>query len=115
MLITIRMDGPEAEKELRSLHSWLLDEPAIRRDARVTLRSADARPGEMGATLEAVQLVIDSGFQASGLVFAYLAWRATRRNKPDGTIERGDTKIPLSEATEETAESVAKKLDSDET
>ncbi|MFB4318304.1 hypothetical protein [Actinomadura sp. 21ATH] len=115
MAITIRMDGPGADEELRSLHDWLLNDPDIRRHAKISLQSAETRPGQMGGTLEAVQLVVDSGFQTASLVLGYLAWRATRRSKPEATIERESTRIPLSEASEETAESVAKKLDSDGT
>ncbi|GAA2460186.1 hypothetical protein GCM10010191_95730 [Actinomadura vinacea] len=108
------MEGAEADEELQSLHDWLLAEPKIRRHARVSLRSAPARPGEMGTVLDAIQVAVEDGFQAAELVLAYLAWRAARGGKANGTIERGNTKIPLSETTDETAESVAKKLDSDE-
>jgi hypothetical protein len=68
----------------------------------------------MGATLDAIQVVLDQGMQAGGLLLTYLTWRATRTNKVNGTIERGNTEVPLSEATTETAESVAKKLDTGE-
>nr|BFE31616.1 hypothetical protein GCM10010200_038670 [Actinomadura rugatobispora] len=114
MEIVIRLDGPEADEQLQSLHDWLMAEPAIRRHASVSLRSAEAKPGEMGTALDAIQVAVEQGFQAAELVLAYLAWRAARGIKVSGTIEQGKTKIPLSEASDETAESVAKKLDADE-
>jgi hypothetical protein len=114
MTITIRMEGEGADEELQSLYDWLLSDPTVRRSAQVSLRSATPKPGEMGATLDAIQVVLDQGMQAGGLLLTYLTWRATRTNKVNGTIERGNTEVPLSEATTETAESVAKKLDTGE-
>ncbi|MEU5876353.1 hypothetical protein [Spirillospora sp. NPDC047279] len=113
MTIYIRMTGESAEDELRSLHDWLLDEPDVRRNAEVTLRSSTARPGEMGGVLDAIQVVIDDGVALSGLVISYLTWRGTRSKKNTVTIERGDTKVTLTDTTAETAESIVKALESE--
>jgi hypothetical protein len=92
------MTGPAAEQELRSLCEWLRHEPDVVRHARISLGSAEPRPGEMGVALEVIQLVTDSGFQALNLALAYAAWRGTRPSRPQVTIERSGTKITLDEA-----------------
>lgn len=86
MAILIRMSGPDADQELSSLLAWLGEEPEIRQHARVSM-VAEPGPSDMGAAFEAIQLVVNSGFQAASLALAYASWRATRRARPDTTIE----------------------------
>lgn len=113
MAISIRMNGSEADEELQSLYGWLRDDRSVRGCAHVSLRSAETKPGEMGGAVEAVQVVLDEGFNAANLLLAYLAWRGTRSARVDATIERGDTKISLTNASPETITSIATRLDSE--
>ncbi|MGK5554036.1 effector-associated constant component EACC1 [Actinomadura kijaniata] len=108
------MSGAAADDELRSLYEWLRAEPSVHRNAEVTLQSAAPRPGEMGAVLEAIQVVTDSGFNTAELVLAYLTWRMTRTEKPDVTIQRGDVKISLSNASPEKVKEITESLDNDQ-
>ncbi|MBO3752812.1 hypothetical protein J5X84_42760 [Streptosporangiaceae bacterium NEAU-GS5] len=112
MLISIRVDdSADSETELRSLHGWLTDDPAIRHHARVTLTGPPPAPGHMGGALDVIQLVFDEGFQAASLALAYASWRSTRRAKPTMTIEHGETKITLPADDPETAAKIVRLLD----
>lgn len=79
-MIEVRLDKGESEDDLRSLCDWLRDEPEIRRHANVTLVTGVPEPGGLGASVEAIQLIVDAGFQLANLALAFAAWKATRRN-----------------------------------
>jgi Effector Associated Constant Component 1 len=96
--INIYMTGRDAERELGSLYSWLQEEPAIRRHARMSLMAPEPDPSNMGAALEVIQLVVDGTFQTVNLALAYAAWRANRPSRPQVTIERDGAKIALDDA-----------------
>lgn len=87
MPIQIRMNGPDSDQELASLYGWLGDESEIRQHARISMAATEPGPSEMGTAFDVIQLVVDSGFQAANLALAYAAWRATRRVRPQVTIE----------------------------
>jgi hypothetical protein len=98
MSIFIRVGGDGADGELRSLYGWLLNEPEVRRHAKVSLVSGEPEAGRMGAGLEAVKLVVDSGFAAANLALAYAAWRTSRPSTSVVTIERDGTTVSLTDA-----------------
>jgi Effector Associated Constant Component 1 len=108
--IQIRVTGPDADRELGSLYAWLLEEPDIRRYARVSLIAAAPGPAEMGAAFDIIQLVTDSGFQALNLALAYATWRATRPGRPQVVIERDDTRITLDSAGPDSVEAIVRAL-----
>jgi hypothetical protein len=93
--IEIRMSGPGADQELASLYNWLVEEPDVRSHARISLRAVEADPDEMGAGLDIIQLVVDSGFQALNLALAYATWRKSRQSLTRVTIEHDGTKVML--------------------
>jgi hypothetical protein len=113
MSIYIRMDGDGAESELRSLYGWLLNEPEVRRYAKVSLVSDVPAAGQMGVDLEAVKLVLDSGFAALNLALAYAGWRSTRSSKTGVTIEREGTTISLSDADPDEIDKIVRLLGAD--
>ncbi|WP_353963592.1 hypothetical protein [Streptomyces sp. NBC_00120] len=94
MLMRLRVDSEGAEDELRSLCEWLLDDPDIRHYATISWDSTPPQPGEMGAT-EWLQLVTDNGWQVANFTMAYLAWRGTRRNGCELTIERNGVTVKI--------------------
>ena len=111
-VITIRMSGSRAEEELRSLVSWLQDEPAVCQYCRISLApGTHARPEEMGAVFEAVQLAVDSGFQILNLALAYASWRSTRPLRPEVTIERDGTKVSIDGADTDVVTKIISALD----
>ncbi|QKW06150.1 hypothetical protein HUT18_06775 [Streptomyces sp. NA04227] len=84
-------DGELAEEELRSLHMWLLADPAARRHAGPELGTSRAPvPGAQGDLLDVVSLVVGSGFNAATLALSLVAWRGTRPQQPTMTVERPD-------------------------
>ncbi|WP_162641919.1 hypothetical protein [Streptosporangium sp. 'caverna'] len=113
MSISIQFDGSDSEQELRSLHGWLLDDPDVRKHAKVLLDGAPPSDGEMGSALEVIKLITDGGFQALTLALAYVSWRSTRPAKPSITIERNGTKIVVPDGDPEAVEKIVRMLESD--
>jgi hypothetical protein len=112
MSINIRIDG-NGDDELRSLHNWLLDEPGIRRHAKIQLVAGEPGPGEMGTTLEIIKLATESGFQVMNLALAFAAWRQTRPKKTSVTIERDGTTVTLSDADSDEVGKIIKAIGTD--
>ncbi|MFF0775875.1 hypothetical protein ACFYUK_43785 [Nonomuraea wenchangensis] len=112
MSIRMRFDGDHSEQELQSLRQWLLDDPEVRRHARVRLGGPPVQDGEMGSALDVIELIVDSGFEALNFALAYVAWRATRPAKPSVTIEHDGTKIVLADGDPETVEKIVRALES---
>ncbi|GGV44456.1 effector-associated constant component EACC1 [Streptomyces spectabilis] len=84
----IRMDGPGADEELRSLRLWLLEIPEIRQHAKISWLTVDPQPEEMSAgALDALQLVTDNLWQMATFSLAYATWRKTRVRSPRVTVE----------------------------
>ncbi|MEV0036210.1 hypothetical protein [Streptomyces sp. NPDC050804] len=96
-------DGDTAEGELRSLHTWLLAEPAARRHARPVLDTARPhRAGAQGDVIDLISLVVSSGFSAASLALSLAAWRATRPGQPVVTVERPDgARVTISDSSPE--------------
>ncbi|MFI6084959.1 hypothetical protein ACIBBB_28990 [Streptomyces sp. NPDC051217] len=96
-------DEDTAEGELRSLHAWLLAEPAARRHARPVLDTArPSRAGAQGDVLDLISLVVSSGFGAGSLALSIAAWRATRPGRPVVTVERPDgARVTISDSSPE--------------
>ncbi|MEU4098710.1 hypothetical protein [Streptomyces sp. NPDC026673] len=99
MLVQVRVGGDEPEPELRGLHGWLTQEPAVRSTASVSLVERPARPGEMGGWLDAVQLVTDNGWSAASFVLSVVTWRQTR--PPRVVIRRGDLEISVTDGSDD--------------
>lgn len=108
MRVAIGVDQEEAaesERQLRSLHEWLLADVACRRHARPTLGSgAVAVPGAQGDLIDVLSLVLGTGFNAASLTVAIAAWRRSRPDTPTLVVERADgTRIILTGAAGEDA------------
>ncbi|MGW6286208.1 effector-associated constant component EACC1 [Streptomyces sp. NPDC055107] len=99
--------------ELRSLQGWLRSDPEVRRAATVDVRGNAPRPGEMGATLDVLQLVTENGWSAASFALALVAWRRTRPQPPRVEIRRGDTVVVLTDGSDEEIERVVRALDAD--
>lgn len=94
------MTGQGTEDELASLYAWLRDEDDVRSHASMSFTSAEPRPGELGATFDVIQLVVDGGFQALNFAIAFATWRHTRRSRPQVTITCGDASVSLADEPE---------------
>ena len=65
--------------ELRSLWTWLADEPRVRRFGQMRW-SEPSKPEAMGS-LEAISLSVASGLSVAQLVVALMAWRDSRATR----------------------------------
>lgn len=110
MLINIRMDGSDADRELASLYAWLREEPDIRGHARISFGAAEVDSSEMGAIFDIIQLMVDSGFQALNLALAYTTWRATRSSHPEVTIEYNGNRVSLKDSDPDTVAAIVRAL-----
>ncbi|MFC8623981.1 effector-associated constant component EACC1 [Streptomyces anulatus] len=99
--------------ELRSLQGWLRSDPEVRRSATADVRGSAPRPGEMGTTLDVLQLVTENGWSAASFVLALVAWRRTRPQPPRLEIRRGDTVVVLTDGSDEEIERVIRALGAD--
>nr|WP_128806409.1 hypothetical protein [Streptomyces sp. Termitarium-T10T-6] len=92
MEIVIRLDDPNwAEEELRSLYTWLLSDPELRRHARLSLASSRApEPGAQGDMIDVLSLVLGTGLNTGALALSIATWRSTRPRQMTVTLERSD-------------------------
>ncbi|MFJ4242790.1 hypothetical protein ACIP17_19505 [Streptomyces iakyrus] len=105
------MVGHGADEELRSLRSWLLETPEIRRHARISWQTGDPSPTEMGAgAVETLQLITDNFWQIATFSLSYAAWRSTRRRAPRVTIEYNGNSVTIEGSDDETAERIVQAL-----
>ncbi|WP_445520981.1 effector-associated constant component EACC1 [Streptomyces sp. NEAU-174] len=114
--VRVRMVGDSAGNELRSLHSWLLGDTGARRWAQVEWESARAPAGAMGGALDAVSLVLSSGFSAASLAVSIVQWRTTRGSRgPSVMVERADgSRVTIGDASLEETERLLRLLERDE-
>ncbi|GIH17213.1 effector-associated constant component EACC1 [Rugosimonospora africana] len=89
MQIVLTTTAPAGGQELGSLYQALLQAPTLRAGAQLGTRQAPPQPGELGGTLEAIQLIVDGAFQMANLVVAIAGWRSTRNPPPSITIQVG--------------------------
>ncbi|CAL9452225.1 hypothetical protein SUDANB58_02473 [Streptomyces sp. enrichment culture] len=80
---------------LRTLARWLRGDEEVSTEAEINLVTTPPREGEMGSAFEAIQVVVDNGFQVANLVVAIAAWRRTTPNKPEVIIERNGTRVTI--------------------
>ncbi|MDX2814839.1 hypothetical protein PV410_20110 [Streptomyces sp. PA03-5A] len=117
MDLIVTTQARDAEDELRSFHTWLLDDSYVRRNAKVALQGRGPAVGRIGGvgvgvggTLEGIRIALDSGFRLANLALAWLAWRAARSSAPDMTFEHDGVTVTLSGQDVETATRVLEAL-----
>ncbi|MEU0185821.1 hypothetical protein ABZ312_32330 [Streptomyces sp. NPDC006207] len=119
MDLIVTTQARDAEDELRSFHTWLLDDSYVRRNAKVALQGRGPAVGRIGGvgvgvgvggTLEGIRIALDSGFRLANLALAWLAWRAARSSAPEMTFEHDGVTVTLSGQDVETATRVLEAL-----
>ncbi|WP_443059897.1 effector-associated constant component EACC1 [Streptomyces sp. NBC_00467] len=110
--MTLQIAGNSAEDDVRSLYDWLLLDRTIRRQTRVEMASSSVPlPGQQGAVLDLVSLVLGSGISAGSLGVSIASWRATRPQEPAITVERADgTKVTITGTTRDEAQRLIEQL-----
>lgn len=80
--------------ELRSLRTWLADEPLVRRYGRLAEVAAPAPEGAM-SSLAALALIVGSGLSIAHLLTAILTWRAGRPKPVVLRVQAGDRSVEI--------------------
>jgi Effector Associated Constant Component 1 len=83
--ITVRLEEADVDA-LSELREWLLEADAVRRYAR--LRWADTADAAASVGLDALQLVVGSGFSVRQLVVAIGHWQGSRQAGPKVQVSR---------------------------
>jgi hypothetical protein len=111
----INFEGPEAQAELASFYWWLQREPDVRQHAEILLEESPRTPGDMGTGwADAVQFILDDGFQAASLAIAYSTWRASHAlQKFRVTVSSGDTSVAIDSDDPEAAAVIARTVAKD--
>ncbi|MFJ6015140.1 hypothetical protein [Streptomyces sp. NPDC092952] len=94
-MVEIRVVTAGADRELTSLHRWIVRDREVVHDARVSLVAAPLRDGDMGADLESISAVVDSTLALGSLVISVLAWRDSRPAAPSVRIECAGATVEL--------------------
>jgi hypothetical protein len=97
--------------EFRSLFTWLQDEPRVRRHGEPTVPDGNSRPGQMGAGLDVLGLVLGSGLSTAQLVLSIIMWRASRGRPVRVIIEREGREVPVDTDDPGEAEAIAAKVE----
>lgn len=84
--ITVRLEEADVDA-LSELREWLLEADAVRRYARLRWAEA-AESGAGGVGLEALQLVVGTGFSIRQLVVAIGQWQGSRASGPKVLVSR---------------------------
>ncbi|MFI7707923.1 hypothetical protein [Nonomuraea sp. NPDC049480] len=97
--ITLRMDNDE---DLRELFSWIRDDSYLRANSGIGMTRVEQAPDAMGASFEAIKIVIESGFALANLAIAIATYRQARRSREPLTITYNEVTItmPASEAAD---------------
>ncbi|GII21753.1 hypothetical protein Pme01_13500 [Planosporangium mesophilum] len=97
-------------EELRSLLSWLRDEPAVRRHGGLTVAPGDPEPGSMTTAFEVLVLALGPGLTAAQLVTSIIMWRSSR-GPVRVIIERDDREAAIETDDAGEADAIAAKLE----
>jgi hypothetical protein len=107
--VSIRIDG-EDDQAAGSLYRWLTLDPQVRRDTMVSIVSAPPGAGEMGGSLEAIDVLIGNGLAIGSLLLAISSWRTSRPRPPTIRIERDGVSITIEDASPETVRRIVDAL-----
>lgn len=95
MDLRLRLPDTPDDANVGQLYDWLCRDRALRADSEISLLPAAPEPGDMGAAFDAVQLILDSGFQLASLAVAIASWRKACEPQSEVTITREDVEIRL--------------------
>ncbi|MGW3728857.1 effector-associated constant component EACC1 [Streptomyces sp. NPDC000851] len=113
MIFRIKIDGADAEDELRSLRAWLEVSPQIRQHATIAWHTEPTTPGHMsGGAMEWLQFITDNAWSAANFTVAYITWRRTRRNPRTAVIETNGVRVSIEGADAEVTARIAEALSS---
>ncbi|MFJ7912681.1 hypothetical protein [Kitasatospora sp. NPDC096204] len=100
MQVEVKVSGDGQETELRSLHTWLGQDPQVRSSATLSLVERPAGAGAMGGWLDTLQIVTENGWSAASFVMTVVTWRQTRPRPPKVIVRHGGIEVVLTEGTD---------------
>ncbi|MFF3542492.1 hypothetical protein [Streptomyces platensis] len=89
-----------------SLYRWLVAEPELRGQVRVSLGAEQPEPGHMGGALDLVNVVLANSIALGSLVTAVATWRGSRPRPPQIRLERDGVVVTLQDASPEAVERI---------
>ncbi|MEU5014152.1 hypothetical protein AB0G35_28450 [Streptomyces sp. NPDC021749] len=101
--LTLTVEAPDVEADLRALHQWLSAGDGLR--GRVHPRHTPPPPGHMGGSADALTVILGSG-GIVGLIAPLCAWLTSRRSDVTVTLEADDGRrvtLDVTRATDERA------------
>ncbi|MEU9542779.1 effector-associated constant component EACC1 [Streptomyces mirabilis] len=101
----MRVMADDVTQEVMSLYRWLCDDEEATRNATVSL-AEDTRPGELGLSIEEIEFLISSGFNAGSLLLAIANWRSSRQHASPVRIELGRPGRTIVTVAEDTPEAI---------
>ncbi|MBT2530143.1 hypothetical protein J7E91_33500 [Streptomyces sp. ISL-99] len=107
-----RLTADGEQTSLPRLAEWLRGDEVVGEQAEIELEQAPPRDGDMGSAFEAVQVVVDNGFQLASLIVAIAAYRRTRPHDGGVVIEHGQVRVTLDTDDPEKISRVVQALDS---
>ncbi|MFE4976907.1 MULTISPECIES: effector-associated constant component EACC1 [unclassified Kitasatospora] len=110
MQVEVKVSGDGQETELRSLHTWLGQDPQVRSSATLSLVERPAGAGAMGGWLDTLQIVTENGWSAASFVMTVVTWRQTRPRPRKVIVRHGGIEVVLTEGTDAEVQQVIELL-----
>lgn len=99
-----------SEDSLASFFEWLQEDVDVRRHSQMRTLDTNAKPGEMSATFDLIELIVTSGFSAANLALAYATWRDSSSDTSEIVIEKDGARVAVQDASPETIASIIETL-----
>ncbi|MCH6159622.1 effector-associated constant component EACC1 [Streptomyces marispadix] len=96
MDLQFRLPDAADDSELGQFHDWLLRERSLRTGAEISTIPAPPTADGMGLSMDAVELILNSGLQLASLAVAIVSYRKATEPRSGMTISRGDVEVRLS-------------------
>ena len=107
--VDIAVLNEDEEGELRSLLAWLRDDEDL--DAvEISSRLRSPHPGEMGAVIDVVEVVLQLDGVAVAAITAIVTWLSTRRKSIKIRIRSGERELEIESADAKAVERTAAQL-----
>lgn len=111
MDLQFRLPDTADDSELERFHDWLLRDRNLRTSSEIAALPAPPTPDGMGLSLDAVELILNSGFQLASLAVAIVSWRKAVEPRSAMTVRRGDVEVRLDRADLEDVRTVLNALE----
>jgi hypothetical protein len=99
--------------DLGSLRDWLVNDADVKNQAKISTLSATPEKNEMGAGLDAIGFVLQTGFNIASPAVAIASWRETGHIKSTIEFQNDQYTIVLSPSSEQAIESGVREIGDD--